>query len=89
MAGLGAVLARRTLAVALAAMPVALAVIATLAAVRALFVSARRRGGLSAQAMLWPISFSISATALPSPGPTMVMAVPLLPARPVRPMRWT
>ena len=47
------------------------------------------RPAASAQGMLWPISFSISATALPSPGPTMVMAVPVLPARPVRPMRWT
>ena len=39
--------------------------------------------------MLWPISFSIAATALLSAGATMVIAVPLLPARPVRPMRWT
>ena len=51
--------------------------------------SARARRLASAQAMLWPISFSIAATDLPSTGLTMVMAVPVLPARPVRPMRWT
>jgi hypothetical protein len=39
--------------------------------------------------MVWPISFSIADTALPSIGATRVMAVPLKPARPVRPMRWT
>src|SRR5690242_10029404 len=45
-------------------------------------------GGPSAHAMLRPISFSIAATALWSfPGATIVIAVPLLPARPVRPIR--
>ena len=48
-----------------------------------------RRAGSPIQGMVWPISFSIAATALPSIGATMVMAVPLKPARPVRPMRWT
>src|SRR5260370_23941388 len=45
--------------------------------------------GLPDQGMDWPMSFSIEATALWSPGATMVTAAPLRPARPVRPMRWT
>ena len=45
--------------------------------------------GSPIQGMVWPISRSMAATALPSIGATMVMAVPLKPARPVRPMRWT
>ena len=44
---------------------------------------------VDAQAMDWPINCSMAAIALPSDGPTMVIAVPDLPARPVRPIRRT
>ena len=35
------------------------------------------------------LALARAPTALPSIGATMVIAVPLKPARPVRPMRWT
>jgi hypothetical protein len=39
--------------------------------------------------MLWPVSFSIAATAFWSIGAAIVIAIPVRPARPVRPTRWT
>jgi hypothetical protein len=42
---------------------------------------------LAAQGIDCPISFSIAASDFLSAGAASVMAAPLLPARPVRPMR--
>ena len=83
---------RLALAAVAAIAPAALAALAPRGGCAALsrlsWVSAGAAGS-PIQGMVWPISRSIAATDLPSIGATMVMAVPLKPARPVRPMRWT
>ena len=45
--------------------------------------------GTSMRGMVVPISFSIASTRPPSAGVARVKEWPILPARPVRPMRWT